>query len=637
MNRLLLFFLMSNESIQPKEINFLCENHQPIQVSFKEFFAHSELLTQQAWSGKVEKKIDYKSKYEYDSILQFSKACVDEEPKMTPENVFGYYSLCEEWKVDQKVFKYASDFLQKNGQKLLINHLLFQLEHDKENADELKEKLKNNLPNYIDDPNLPLLPFDVLKEVVDFAIVEKDQESFQKVYSFCLKYFDDHPDNQNCSELFSTLNTGNLPYEDLSRLTGKKKFDRTKLNDSLGSVLAELINRTAEMPKMIEVIQSKYKEDIEKMEEREQLFNKDQQESQLLRKELLEEKKKVEQLTKKVDEIKDSIFPFLKKTQQYHEEFLKEKAEREKKEKEEKQRKLKELEDKKVAVPVYYPDWSNISNTSWSNGSAKEDGWMCVQTGCCDYSSPASVTVAGKKQFIVSGNSSSYTYSSVFFPVRKGQSLSYRKNSLTSQASYFIKNKGGKIVTLPDWSNACLKNWFQNYNAECDGWIYADCGSNGNQGYLQICDNLQIYICQQNSGYQSYSSVLVPISSNEKYYFYHGGYPGVCYFIPGKKDDQVGMPDWDKEQGRSWNQKYEASEKGWVYAQCQSYYCQYTSSNNSPGFLMVNGIPIVITHNDNSSYYDNASVFIPVAKGDKYNACGGYANQSISFFPCCTK
>lgn len=142
-----------------------------------------------------------------------------------------------------------------------------------------------------------------------------------------------------------------------------------------------------------------------------------------------------------------------------------------------------------------------------------------------------------------------------------------------------------------------------------------------------------MFICKQDNGYQSYSSVFVPVSSGDKYYFYHAKFPGVCYFIPGRKDYQIGMPDWDKEDSRSWETSYEANQKGWVYAQCQSYYCQNTSKECTPGYLMVNGIPIMISQNNNS-YYDNASVFIPVAKGDKYNACGGYSNKSISFFPC---
>lgn len=298
-----------------------------------------------------------------------------------------------------------------------------------------------------------------------------------------------------------------------------------------------------------------------------------------------------------------------------------------------KKRKEKELEKLKAKVPVYYPDWSNKSSVGWSNTDAQGDGWMCVQIGCSNYSSPCTVTVAGKRKFLVSGCSSSYTYSSVFFPVKSGQHLEYYSTSTSSSSSYFIKFKNDKVVLLPDWKNATLKIWNQNYNAECDGWVYADTGSNGTNGILKVNDSFDMFICRQNGGNYSYSSVLVPVSSGDKYYMRHGGYPGVCYFIPGKENHETGMPNWDKEQNKSWNTKYEATEKGWIYAQCRCYYCQNTSTENTAGYLMVNGIPILISKN-NSSYYDNASVFIPVAKGDTYNAIGGYAEKVISFFPC---
>ena len=96
------------------------------------------------------------------------------------------------------------------------------------------------------------------------------------------------------------------------------------------------------------------------------------------------------------------------------------------------------------------------------------------------------------------------------------------------------------------------------------------------------------------------------------------------------------MPNWGKVDNKDWNTKYEATEKGWVYAQCKCYSCNSSSSNNAPGLLIVNGVVIIIAKNNNGAY-DNASVFIPVAKGDTYNAIGGYSDQSISFFPCLDK
>ena len=48
---------------------------------------------------------------------------------------------------------------------------------------------------------------------------------------------------------------------------------------------------------------------------------------------------------------------------------------------------------------------------------------------------------------------------------------------------------------------------------------------------------------------------------------------------------------------------------------------------------LINGIPILISKNNNS-YYDNASVFVPIDIGDAYNAIGGHSEKYFSFFPC---
>ena len=488
-----------------------------------------------------------------------------------------------------------------------------------------KNQLRKNFPDYINDPKLKELPFEVLKDCVDFKIVQDNDESFQKVYSFCLNYIDENKELENVSEIFSTLDTSKISYEDLCKLTGKPYFDRAKLNDSLGQTLTELLKRTGDMPQIMDTIQAKYQQDLDDMKAREDEYKKDEQESKLLRVELEQEKELVLKLTKQMEDLKDSMFPFIKETRELHDSYKKEKEDLEKKE--------KDKEKYQAPVPLYYPDYSNPSSVGWSNRNSSDDGWMCIQHGCSNYSSPSYVTVAGRKNFIVAGNSSSYTYSSIFFPIMKNQNINYYASSASSNVSYFIRYKGNSKVRMPNWKKASLKLWFQNYTAECNGWIYADCGSNGNQGYLQLNGGtITITICQQNNGYQSYSSLLVPVSSGDSYYLYHGGYPGVCYFIPGKKEYQVGMPNYEQEKGQSWGQEYEATEPGWVYAQCRSYNCTSTSTSNAPGYLMVDGNAILISKN-NAGYYDNASVFVPVSKGSKYIAQGGYQAQSISFFP----
>lgn len=168
----------------------------------------------------------------------------------------------------------------------------------------LIEKLRLNLPKYIDDPNLTKLPFDVLCHAVDFKLVENDQESFQKVYKFCLDFLDKSEKDEkiNRSELFSTLNAANISYEDLSKLTGNPNFDRTKLRDSLGIALSGIYERTDIMPKQVDLMKEKYQEDLRVMKERDKNYEKEQEETRKLREELAEQKQQVEELAKKVNE-----------------------------------------------------------------------------------------------------------------------------------------------------------------------------------------------------------------------------------------------------------------------------------------------------------------------------------------------
>lgn len=126
-----------------------------------------------------------------------------------------------------------------------------------------------------------------------------------------------------------------------------------------------------------------------------------------------------------------------------------------------------------------------------------------------NYLSPSYVTVVGKKNFIIAGcNNGGYTYSSVFFPIRRNQSLTHTTSSGSSNIYYLIKYKADLILHMPDWNNATMQQFYQNQTAEVDGYIYADCGSNSGQGYIQINGNHTITICQQSTTSQSFSSVF---------------------------------------------------------------------------------------------------------------------------------
>lgn len=100
-------------------IAFKSNGNPDVLIPFESFIVHSKVFSQQVWAGNVQREKDYEDQYVYDSLVQFGKACQNQQPNITPENVFGYYSLCGEWKVDDDVLKFASIFLDENREKLL--------------------------------------------------------------------------------------------------------------------------------------------------------------------------------------------------------------------------------------------------------------------------------------------------------------------------------------------------------------------------------------------------------------------------------------------------------------------------------------------------------------------------------------
>ena len=101
---------------------------------------------------------------------------------------------------------------------------------------------------------------------------------------------DEHQEEENCSELFSTLDVSKVTYRDLSKLTGKPYFGHSSLNDSLGQVWSEILERTCGMPEMVEKFRTRYSQDLEDMLTRQLEYQKDRHESKFLRIELEKEK-----------------------------------------------------------------------------------------------------------------------------------------------------------------------------------------------------------------------------------------------------------------------------------------------------------------------------------------------------------
>lgn len=541
-------------SSKKKQIQILIKSDygESFPVPFRNFVANSEKFANDDHKEYQEKGIDFKDEFSYDALVQFFAAIDNKKPKITEQNAFEYDLLCRIWDVGENIKLFVDEYFKNCNKDLLIPKLIFLIKHQQDGK-ELINQLKEKLPHYVDDPILKELDYNVLLQVVNFKNYQSNNESFSKVFNFCLEYLDENRNEKDCSELFATINVTKISVEDQRELESRPYFDRSVLKDSLGKALS---NIDVGLKEIIDYIAEK-------------------------------KSKKTNKNTNKVN------------------------------------------------PPLFYPNYNQLNNpNSWTTITAPNDLWIIPFADAYNYGSPSYVQIKGKT-FVIAGYSSNQCYggSSITIPIRRNLSYTLSKGTNTSspQVNVIPFKTNNEIVCLPNYTDTKPKNWHKENVAECNGWIYAcSCGTTS-CAQLRI-NSKSIYYSYNGSGYCTYGSIFIPISKGDTYIASYYNIPEKLLFIPGKEGTETGFPDYDNEVRLNWNEQNTMTEPGWVYAKCVSYNCNATGEKNSPAHLTVNGCTFIISH-EHSGYQMVKSIFVPVSGGDKVCACGGYANEYISFFP----
>ena len=106
--------------------------------------------------------------------------------------------------VTENVKSFVDDYFKNCNKDLLIPQLIFLIKH-KQDGTELIDKLKDKLPQYVDDPILKELDYDVLLKIINFKNYQSNADNFAKVFNFCLDYLDEKRNEMDCSELFASV------------------------------------------------------------------------------------------------------------------------------------------------------------------------------------------------------------------------------------------------------------------------------------------------------------------------------------------------------------------------------------------------------------------------------------------------
>lgn len=295
--------------------------------------------------------------------------------------------------------------------------------------------------------------------------------------------------------------------------------------------------------------------------------------------------------------------------------------------------------DTKLSIakpPLFYIDWKSGTKFNENNTvTLSFDCWLFAYCGTNGPTSPSFIKVNNSKQINISGCSSGFGFSSITLPLHKGTKIANNVGSHNSATMNYYKFRNDhKIVSLPAYNDLQLKLWGSKNIVDRDGWLYACSGSCQTADFVTINDSINIYFSQHSNSHNSFGSTLIPLSKGDSFTANQGGDPYPLFFIPGIEGTQTGFPDWSKEEIQAWNSENVATRNGWIYAHCISYYCHSNGAPQSPAILKINGTLFNISQINNSSGYQMmSSIFLPISKGDKFCAMGGYQSQYISFYP----
>lgn len=525
-------------SSKKKQIQILIKSDygESFPVPFRNFVANSEKFANDDHKEYQEKGIDFKDEFSYDALVQFFAAIDNKKPKISEQNAFEYDLLCRIWDVGENIKLFVDEYFKNCNKDLLIPKLIFLIKHQQDGK-ELINQLKEKLPHYVDDPILKELDYNVLLQVVNFKNYQSNNESFSKVFNFCLEYLDENRNEKDCSELFATINVTKISVEDQRELESRPYFDRSVLKDSLGKALS---NIDVGLKEIIDYIAEKKSKKTNKNTNKanpplfypnySQLNNPNNWTTLTAPNNLwiipfgdaynygspsyVQMKGKTFVIagysgnnyyggsTITIPIRKDLNYTLSKGTATSgHQVYT--------------------IPFKTNNEIVCLPNYADTKPKNWHKENIAEcNGWIYACS--CGTSSVAQLRINSKSMYFSYSASGHCTYGSIFIPISKGD---------TYVASYyndpdkllFIPGKEGSETGFPDYDNEVRLNWNEQNTMTEPGWIYAKCVSyscnssneKNSPAYLTV-NGCTFIISQEHSGYQMVKSIFVPVSGGDK-------------------------------------------------------------------------------------------------------------------------
>jgi hypothetical protein len=188
------------------------------------------------------------SKTASDSIRAFIDACHqplhNRPPDITWENAFDLSDLCDEFQTPVLQAQVHA-FINANALRMIIPAIHRRFEAGLETMD-LEMQLRNQLTEFLTDPELATLPLPCLARVV----ASNEKVDFNQIFDYCLGLLDKR--GPSASVLFRGLNLALCSAPQICALKDHPHFLWAFVADSLSSTLVSLLNTSVKYRKFFE-------------------------------------------------------------------------------------------------------------------------------------------------------------------------------------------------------------------------------------------------------------------------------------------------------------------------------------------------------------------------------------------------
>jgi hypothetical protein len=177
--------------------------------------------------------------------------------EITRDNFLELDLLCEEFQI-RSLQQQVHTFINTNDRSLLIPSIQQFLKQGRPTTD-LERQLKAHLLDFLDDPELPTLPLNVLARVITFSgriPTENNRNEFDRLFKFCLQLLDDQA--SSASMLFVGLDLTHCSASQIHDLHSRNSFLWAFLADSFPSTLITLISTIDKYKQMFETEHSEF-------------------------------------------------------------------------------------------------------------------------------------------------------------------------------------------------------------------------------------------------------------------------------------------------------------------------------------------------------------------------------------------